>query len=62
MLWTKIRNILLSQRFWVALGALVIVFTDAFGLANPSDVETFFGALAVVVSLIIGYAWREPNV
>ena len=61
--WQKIRNVALSQRFWVAgLTVGSIFLREAFGFEEVSDVQAAAGAIVLVLGLVISYAWREPNV
>ena len=63
MLWTKISNVALSQRFWVAtLTVGGILAREALGFEELSDVPAAAGAIVIVLGLVLSYGVREPNI
>ncbi len=63
IVWNKVRNLLLSQRFWaLALGLFGLLSTELLGFEEVPDVAGLAGSVVLVMGFIFSYAWREPNV
>ena len=60
---TKLRNLLLSQRFWaLAVGLGGLIGHELLGFEEIPDVAGLAGSVVLVLGFIFSYAWREPNV